>query len=389
MLGEAPQDFADAEPATLPAVSVVMPVRNEERHLADSVACVLEQQYPGGFELVLAVGPSRDRTEAIARDLAAADSRITVVPNPSGQIASAMNAAVKAARHPIITRIDGHALLPDGYLRTAVRTLLETGAADVGGVMAAEGTTPFQQAVAWAMTSPAGMGAAANHTGGVAGPADTVYLGVYQRQAIEQVGGYDETMLIAEDWELNYRIRAAGHLIWFTPDLRVTYRPRASLGALAKQHFRYGRWRRVVARRYPETVNPRYLAAPIATALNAAGLVLGIAGLIGASTGAPAFVQYLDLGFAIPLVYLAGVTGAAVFAGDLPAGARARVPLVLAAMHMSWGAGFLTSPRRLVGRRLPPLKPRRPGHRMRQWVSISALNSRPCAARATNCTAST
>ena len=190
---------------------------------------MLEQEYPGGFELVLAVGPSKDRTEAIARELAAADSRITVVPNPSGQIASAMNAAVKAARHPIITRIDGHALLPDGYLRTAVRTLLETGAADVGGVMAAEGITPFQQAVAWAMTSPAGMGAAANHTGGEAGPADTVYLGVYRRQAIEQVGGYDETMLIAEDWELNYRIRAAGHLIWFTPELRVTYRPRASL----------------------------------------------------------------------------------------------------------------------------------------------------------------
>jgi hypothetical protein len=95
-------------------------------------------------------------------------------------------------------------------------------------------------------------------------------------------------------------------------------------------------------------VNPRYLAAPIATALNAAGVALGVAGLIGAGTGAPAFVPYLSFAFGIPLVYLAGVTGAAlVFAGDLPAGARARAPLVLAAMHMSWGAGFLTSPRRL------------------------------------------
>jgi len=341
--------FASGDRAVLPAVSVVMPVRNEERHLADSVARVLEQEYPGGFELILAVGPSRDRTEAIARGLAAADSRITVVPNPSGQISSAMNAAVKTARHAIITRIDGHALLPDGYLRTAVRTLLETGAADVGGVMAAEGVTPFQQAVAWAMTSPAGMGAAANHTGGEAGPADTVYLGVYRREAIEQVGGYDETMLIAEDWELNYRIRAAGHLIWFTPELRVTYRPRETLAALAKQHFRYGRWRRVVARRYPETVSPRYLAAPIATAFNAAGLALGLAGLIGMGAESAAFVPYLGLGFAIPLVYLAGVTGVAVASADrLPPAARVRVPFVLAAMHMCWGAGFLTSPRRLA-----------------------------------------
>src|ERR1700678_414563 len=343
--------YSAREPAVLPAVSVVMPVRNEERHLADSVACVLEQEYPGGFELVLAVGPSKDRTEAIARELAAADSRITVVPNPSGQIASAMNAAVKAPRYPIITRIDGHALLPDGYLRTAVQTLMETGAADVGGVMAAEGTTPFQQAVAWAMTSSAGMGAAANHTGREAGPADTVYLGVYQRQAIEQVGGYDETMLIAEDWELNHRIQAAGHLIWFTPELRVTYRTRASLAALSTQHFRYGRWRRVVARRYPETVNLRYLAPPAATAVNAVGLLLGLAGVAAAAAGAGGFAPYLGFGLVVPLTYAAGVTGVAVaLAGGQPVGVRARIPLVLAAMHMSWGGGYLTSPRRLARR---------------------------------------
>src|SRR5579871_642994 len=273
------QNHASGQTGVLPAVSVVMPVLDEEKHLAESVAAVLGQDYPGGFELVLAIGPSKDRTEAIARDLAAADSRVTVVPNPSGQIASAMNAAVRTARHEILTRIDAHSMLPDGYLRTAVRALLDTGAADVGGWMAAEGITPFQQAVAWAMTSPFGVGSAANHTGGDPGPADTVYLGVYRREAIERVGGYDETMLIAEDWELNYRIRAAGGLIWFTPDLKVTYRPRDTVRALARQQFRYGRWRRVVARRYPETVNPRYLAAPAATAVNAVGLALGAAGL--------------------------------------------------------------------------------------------------------------
>lgn len=337
---------------TLPAVSVVMPVRDEEKHLADSVARVLAQDYPGGFELVLAVGPSRDRTEQIARELAAADSRVTVVPNPSGKIASAMNAAIKAARHAVITRIDGHAMLPDSYLATAVRTLLETGAADVGGVMAAEGITPFERAVAWAMTSAVGVGAAANHTGGEPGPADTVYLGVYRREAIEQAGGYDESMIVAEDWELNYRIRAAGGLIWFTPELRVTYRPRADLPALARQHFRYGRWRRVVTRKYPETVNARYLAAPVATALNAVGCVLGLAGVAGIAGEAGWPVRYLTFGFAVPVVYFAGVAAvAAVLGRDLPAAVRVRVPVVLATMHMCWGAGFLTSPRRLGRRR--------------------------------------
>ncbi|HTU06206.1 MAG TPA: glycosyltransferase family 2 protein [Trebonia sp.] len=337
--------------SALPAVSVVMPVRDEEKHLADSVSRVLEQDYPGGFELVLAVGPSRDRTEQIARELAAADSRITVVPNPSGKISSAMNAAIKAARHSVITRIDGHALLPAGYLRIAVRTLLETGADDVGGVMAAEGVTPFERAVAWAMTSPAGVGAAANHTGGEPGPAATVYLGVYRREAIERAGGYDENMIVAEDWELNYRIRAGGGLIWFTPELRVTYRPRANLRALCRQHFRYGRWRRVVARRYPETVNPRYLAAPAAAALNLAGCAVGLAGLVSLTQQSVSALHWLTLGFVVPAVYMAGITAvAAVFAREVPVAARVRVPVVLTAMHMCWGAGFLCSPRRLVKR---------------------------------------
>ncbi len=325
-----------------------MPVRNEERYLAESVRRVLGQEYPGQLELVLAVGPSADRTEQIARELAAAEPRVTVVPNPAGTIPAALNTAVRTARHELVARIDGHALLPAGYLKTAVATLTETGAADVGGVMAAEGETPFQQAVAWGMTSKAGVGSAAFHTGGGAGPTLSVYLGVYRRAAIEQAGGWDEGMLRAEDWDLNYRIRAQGGVIWFTPELRVTYRPRASVRALGAQYYHYGRWRRVIVRDHPETASFRYLAPPAATALVAAGLVTGLAGLAGLAAGAPAATQWLTAGFVIPVTYLAGITVAGVgLARGVPAGVRLRVPLVLGVMHMSWGGGFLASPRRL------------------------------------------
>ena len=268
-----------------PPVSVVMPVRNEARHLAESVRHILQQDYPGEIELVLAVGPSRDRTLAIAGQLAADNPRVIVVPNPAGKIPSGVNSAIKAARFGIITRVDGHAMLPPGYLRTAVRTLQETGAADVGGVMAAEGVTPFEQAVAWAMTSKAGVGGANFHTGGQAGPVDSVYLGVYRRVAIEKAGGYDEHYLRAEDWELNHRIRLSGGIIWFAPDLRVTYRPRSSPRALGAQYFHYGRWRRVVARQHTGTINLRYLAPPAAVSVIAAGTAAGVAGLAGLAAG--------------------------------------------------------------------------------------------------------
>lgn len=326
-----------------------MPVRNEENHLEEAVRHVLAQDYPGGIEVVLAVGPSRDATAEIAQRLAAADSRVRVVANPSGLIATASNAAIQASRYPVVARVDGHALLPPGYLRQAVLALQETGAEEVGGIMAAEGVTAFERAVAWAMTSRAGVGSARFHTGGAAGPADSVYLGVYRRSALEKVGGYDENYLRAEDWEMNHRIRKAGGLIWFLPQLRVIYRPRSTPRALASQYFRYGRWRRVVCREHRGTVNLRYLAPPVAVSVIVAGLAAGLAGLASAAAGGPPGLRWLALGLAAPAIYAAGigcVTAAASRA--LPARALARLPAVLATMHLSWGVGFLTSPRSLM-----------------------------------------
>ena len=334
---------------THPPVSVIMPVRNEERHLAEAVRSVLAQDYPAPIEVVLAVGPSKDATHQIADGLAATDPRVRVVPNPSGLIPCANNAAIKASQYPIIARVDGHAVLPPGYLQQAVSTLRNTGADDVGGVMAAEGVTPFERAVAWAMTSPWGVGRAKFHTGGEPGPADSVYLGVYRRATLEKVGGYDESYLRAEDWEMNHRIRLAGGLIYFQPGMRVTYRPRGSVRALASQYFHYGRWRRVVARQHPHTINLRYLAPPAVALAILLGLVSGALGLgVGIAGPWPAW-RWLTAGLAIPALYLAG-TAAVMTAAlrSLPSGIAARLPVVLATMHIAWGLGFLTSPRDLM-----------------------------------------
>jgi succinoglycan biosynthesis protein ExoA len=318
-----------------PLVSVVMPILNEERHLAEAVDAALGQSYEGPLEVVLALGPSHDDTDAIARDLAAADARIRLVDNPSGRTADGLNAAVAAGHGPVVVRVDGHGLLDVDYVRTAVETLERTGAANVGGLMAAEGTTPFERAVAAAMTSPIGVGASRFHTGGEPGPADTVYLGVFRREWLERVGGYDPQFVRAQDWEMNHRIREAGGLVWFTPDLRVRYRPRSSLRTLAKQYREYGRWRRVVSRTHTGTVNLRYLAAPVA--------VVGVVG--GAVLGA----LVTPWAFALPLGYAGVIVGGSVVVGrDLEAADRAWLPLVLATMHMCWGVGFLTSPRSLV-----------------------------------------
>ncbi|HEY8482313.1 MAG TPA: glycosyltransferase family 2 protein [Spirillospora sp.] len=325
---------SDSGERTWPAVSVVMPVLNEERHLAEAVHRILNQDYPGELELVLAVGPSRDRTEEIARRLAAEDPRILVVENPTGRTPQGLNIAIKASQYSIVVRVDGHSLLPSDYVRAAVETMEETGADNVGGIMAAEGVTSFEKAVARAMTSKLGVGNARFHTGGEPGEVETVYLGTFRRSALERVGGYDETFVRAQDWEMNHRIRATGGRIYFTPRMRVTYRPRPNLRALAKQYFHTGRWRRVVGREHQGTLNMRYLAPPIAVVAITVGTV---AGALGFWPG-----WFVPGGYAATLV-----VGSVIEGRGLPLSAWVRLPLVYATMHLTWGVGFLTSPRGL------------------------------------------
>lgn len=332
--------------AVWPSLSVVIPAREEQRHLRSCVEAVVSQDYPGSVEIVIAVAPSRDRTAAIAAELAAAHPQVSVLINPSGTTPAGLNVALAASTGEVVARVDGHAVLPPGYLRRAVELLAQTRAANVGGTMAAVGTTTCERAVACAMTSPFGVGAGRFHYGGEAGPVDSVYLGVYRRALLTTTGGYDETFLRAQDWELNHRIRGGGGIVWFTPELRVTYRPRATMRALARQYREYGRWRRVVMRRHSDSVRLYYLVPPAAVLALLSGAVATLAGY--------------RKGLALLLTYSAAVlAGSAVAGRGQPVPVRLRLPLVFATMHLSWGTGFLTSPKYLAQPAATPLAPPR------------------------------
>ena len=311
-----------------PAISVILPVLNEEPHLAESVSAILSQDYIGSFEIILALGPSRDQTNKIAESLAQRDSRIKLVMNPSGKTAAGLNLAIAASESPVIVRVDGHAKIPNNYLSLAVSILRESGAVNVGGVMAAEGVTNFEIAVSRAMRSALGVGASRFHTGGNAGEADTVYLGAFRREAINAVGGFDERYTRAQDWELNHRLRKNGGKIYFDPRLQVTYRPRPNLKKLAKQYFQYGRWRRVVSRSHPGTVNLRYLAPPFTLLGTITSLLLGL--LIDPFLFIPAAVYGIFL--LISSIFISKTIREFIL-----------LLAIIPTMHFAWGAGFVTS----------------------------------------------
>lgn len=318
------------------AVSYVMPVLNEAGHLAEAVRAVLSQEYSGEQELVLALGSSTDATDAVAAELAASDSRIRLVPNPRNDIPIGLNLAIRASRHPVVIRVDAHSELPPGYTAAAVEILRRTGAANVGGSMVAKGRGRFQQAVARGYNSPFGMGGGSWHHAEEEHESDSAYLGVFRREVLEEVGLYDESLRRAEDWELNHRIRAAGHRVLFTPELRVSYWPRDNWLALRRQMYATGVWRGQLVRRHQSTPW-RYLPPPLVALLVAGSLFVGLLQLFGVARGAGWALAHVP-----SLGYLAGVSavGLTRLGGDGP-GDRLLNVIVLATMHLAWGAGFL------------------------------------------------
>ena len=315
-----------------PAISVILPVLNEEPHLEESVSAILSQDYQGIFEVILALGPSQDRTNEIANALVLRDNRVKLVANPTGKTAAGLNLAIAASQSSVIVRVDGHAKIPNNYLSLAIEILKETGAVNVGGVMAAEGISKFEKAVARAMRSPLGVGASRFHTGGESGEVDTVYLGAFRREAIVAAGGFDERYTRAQDWELNHRLRKNGGKIYFDPRLHVTYRPRPNLVKLAKQYFQYGTWRRVVSRSHSGTINLRYLAPPFALVGTLISLISGL--LIHPILYLPAVVYG---GFVLLSSLLIAKSVSEYFS----------LLAIIPTMHFAWGAGFITSTKTL------------------------------------------
>ncbi|MFC6324826.1 glycosyltransferase family 2 protein [Microbacterium koreense] len=317
-----------------------MPVLNERGYLEPAVRTVLAQDVERPMELILALGPSTDGTNELARRLAGEDDRIRLVDNPEADIPIGLNLAIRAASYPTIVRVDAHSELEPSYARRAVDTLDRVRAANVGGVMRAEGRTPFQRAVARAYNSPIGLGGGAYHGGTTEGEAESAYLGVMRRDVLAEVGLFDETIRRGEDWELNLRIRRAGYRVWFDPTLAVTYWPRESWSRLARQFVATGRWRGELVRRFGRGNSLRFFAPPLLVAVIGVAIVVAVLQAAGVVTGWWALatsVVYLPL-----VVYIAVIVGVAVGPGG-GSGWRDKLwtAAVLPTMHLSWGSGFI------------------------------------------------
>ena len=311
------------------SLTIIMPCFNERRYIAKSIDTLLDEHYQKNCELIIAEGMSNDGTREIIQSYINRGFPIRLLENKRKIQTYALNLGISEARGDIIIRADAHCLYPPGYIKKCVDLLETTKAANVGGVMAPQGSKPLQKAIALAMQHPLGVGDARFHLGKYSGYVDTVYLGTFRKTLFDEIGLYDTNCRTNEDAELNLRILKAGKKIFLDSSIEVTYYPRETFKGLFSQYFNYGKGRCYTTLKHKKMTSWRQFA-PIALVLT--------------------LISSVTTSFFIPIFTLAPIAyaGAALLTSliswpkkKINLNIRLLLALAFMIMHISWGLGFL------------------------------------------------
>jgi cellulose synthase/poly-beta-1,6-N-acetylglucosamine synthase-like glycosyltransferase len=299
-----------------PIVTLIVAMRNEERHVSRCVESLLAQDYPADrLDVLFMDGRSTDRTREIVSSLIDGRAGFGLVDNPGVIQSIAWNLGIERARAGLVGIVSAHSELASDYVTRAVETLQRTGADLVGGPARAESESVVGEAIALAMSTRFGVGGAEFRYATEENDVDTVFMGVCKRELYERIGGFDAEMVRNQDDELSYRLLEHGGRIVCNPAIRSVYRNRATLKSLWKQYFDYGRWKVRVMQKHPQQMRPRHfvpflfvstvgasmLVPPAFVALSGAytSATLAMSAMIAARTKRLDILPYLPAAFAI------------------------------------------------------------------------------------------
>ncbi|MBL8051167.1 MAG: glycosyltransferase [Anaerolineales bacterium] len=322
-----------------PFVSIIVPCYNEEATIQHLLNGILAQTYPRHkMEVVISDGISTDKTvqaiESFQKEHP--DLQIRVVINQARTIPSGLNQAITESRGEIIIRLDAHSMPIPEYVHRCVSALQSNKGTNVGGVweIHSGSTTWIAESISLAAAHPLGVGDAMYRLNAKAGAVDTVPFGSFYKTLIQNIGGFDETLLANEDYEFNTRVRESGGTVYLDPSIRSVYFSRSTLKQLAIQYFRYGFWKLKMLKRYPHTLRWRQALPPLFVLSLLAWVVLSLWLQVAF------YILVLQLFLYFFVLGLAGVRLAfSKKKGYLIFG----VPLAIATMHIAWGTGFLFS----------------------------------------------
>ncbi len=332
-------------------ISVVIPCRNEKRHISEFLDSLLTQDLEPDWqvEILVADGLSDDGTREVLRQYGQKAPQVRMIDNPGRIVSTGLNAAIGAATGEVIIRMDAHTVYARDYIRECVRALETSGADNVGGPWVAEGRGVIGRAIAAAFRSRFCTGGGKAHDANYEGEVDTVYLGCWVRSVFDRVGMFDPQLVRNQDDEFNFRLLRSGGRIWQSPRIKSSYTPRASIVALFRQYMQYGFWKVAVIRKHRALASWRHVVPVlfVSSILLALGLI-ALAAALGASTLAIGLSATLAAGLSVYV--LACVAAALPFARSLDWRALLILPGVMAVYHIAYGLGFLTGVLKLAKR---------------------------------------
>jgi succinoglycan biosynthesis protein ExoA len=320
-------------------VSIIVPCYNEESTIAQLLDAIFHQTFPAqDIEVIVADGQSTDATRERIHDFSQLhpDLSIRVINNPRRYIPSALNRAIEASTGEYIVRMDAHSIPERDYVSTCIADLDAGKGENVGGVWKIVPPRDhwISKSIALAASHPLGVGDARYRYSSKPGWVDTVPFGAFRRELFDRIGNYDEDLLTNEDYEFNARIKRNGGRIWFNPQIRCTYYARENLNALARQYWRYGFWKWRMLKKDPTTLRWRQALPP---------LFVGILLLSAVTSPWVLWSRYLLAAVITLYVITLFLSSSLTMKRSTSLWTIMGVPLAIATMHITWGAGFLWS----------------------------------------------
>jgi succinoglycan biosynthesis protein ExoA len=322
----------------LERVTIIVPCRNEARHIKPFLDSLLRQDVDGiDWEVIIADGSSDDGTREILDSYAADYPHIRIIDNPGRIVSTGLNAAIHEASGDIILRMDAHSEYQSDYIRQCVKVLRITGADNVGGAPRVKAGGRWMTALAAAYHSHFAVGGARSHDPEYEGRVDSVFYGCWRKARLLRLGLFDESLVRNQDDELNLRLVRSGGHIWQSRSIVSWYQPRRSISALWRQQFQYGFWKPPVIRKHRQPGSWRHLVPVFFVVTN---IVL----LLWMALAGSAETRWLPerLWLAQATAYVSASVMAAFYeASRTKLMVLPLLPLLFAVYHVAYGCGFL------------------------------------------------
>ena len=249
-------------------VSVIIPCRNEEVFIKNTLISIVKSDYPlEDLEILIADGRSDDKTREIVKEFEINYTQVKLIDNPEQTVPYAMNYAIKEAKGEIIIRLDAHSIYPSDYISKLVYWIKELNADNVGGVWdtTSANTSLEARAIAYSTSHSFGIGNAQYRISDKKEPyeVDTVPFGCYKKEVFEKIGLFDTDLTRNQDDEFNARLIQNGGRIFLIPSLKIKYFARDTFSKMFKMFYQYGLFKPLVNLKLKQPATIRQFVPPL------------------------------------------------------------------------------------------------------------------------------